>query len=84
MAAELQGQVKQFVLRNFLFTDDDKALANGDSLIRGGIVDSTGILELIGHLEQTFSIRVPAEDMTPANFDSIDTIGAYLARRLAK
>ncbi len=83
VALELQRQVKDFVLRNFLFTDDDKALANGDSLIRGGIVDSTGILELVGHLEQAFAIRIPPEDMTPANFDSIDTIGAYLARRLA-
>ena len=83
MAELLRRQVKLFVLKNFLFTEDDKALADGDSLIRGGIVDSTGILELIGWLEQTVNIRVPPEDMTPANFDSIDTIDAYLARKLA-
>jgi len=84
VAELLRRQVKLFVLKNFLFTEDDKALADGDSLIRGGIVDSTGILELIGWLEQTVNIRVPPEDMTPANFDSIDTIDAYLARKLAK
>jgi acyl carrier protein len=76
-------QVRQFVLRNFLFTDDDKALVDADSLIRGGVVDSTGILELIGFLEETHGFRVAPEEMVPANFDSIDTISAFVARKLA-
>lgn len=75
-------EVKQFVLKNFLFTDDATALADGDSLIRSGIIDSTGVLELIAHLEQSLGMQVPPEDMVPANFDSIDTICAYLARKL--
>jgi acyl carrier protein len=76
-------QVRQFVLRNFLFTDDEKALVDTDSLIRGGVVDSTGILELIGFLEETHRFRVAPEEMVPANFDSIDTISAFIARKLA-
>ncbi|PZQ14072.1 MAG: acyl carrier protein [Rhodanobacter denitrificans] len=76
-------QVRQFVLKNFLFTDDANALADGDSLIGAGIVDSTGILELIGFLEETHGIRIAPEEMVPANFDSIDAISAFLARRLA-
>lgn len=76
-------QVRQFVLGNFLFTDDDKALVDADSLIRGGVVDSTGILELIGFLEETHGFRVAPEEMVPANFDSIDTISAFVARKLA-
>lgn len=75
-------EVKHFVLKNFLFTEDVAALADGDSLIRSGIIDSTGVLELIAHLEQSLGIQVPPEDMVPANFDSIDTICAYLARKL--
>lgn len=75
-------QVRQFVLKNFLFTDDANALADGDSLIGNGIVDSTGILELIGFLEETHGIRIAPEEMVPANFDSIDAISAFLARRL--
>ncbi|HUD42410.1 MAG TPA: acyl carrier protein [Dokdonella sp.] len=75
-------QVRQFVLKNFLFTDDASALADGDSLIGNGIVDSTGILELIGFLEETHGIRIAPEEMVPANFDSIDAISAFLARRL--
>jgi acyl carrier protein len=76
-------QVRQFVLSNFLFTDDDKALVDADSLIRNGVVDSTGILELIGFLEETHGFRVSPEEMVPANFDSIDTISVFVARKLA-
>ena len=76
-------QIKQFILGNFLFTDDDNALADDTSLIQQGIVDSTGILELIGFLEETWQVRVPAQDMTPANFDSLGSIDRYLDGRLA-
>jgi acyl carrier protein len=72
-----------FVLKNFLFSEDEKAVADHDSLIKKGIVDSTGILEVISFLEETFSISVAEAEMVPANFDSIDTITAYLAHKLA-
>lgn len=76
-------QLKQFILENFLFTDDDSAFADDTSLIKQGIIDSTGILELILFIEESWAVRVPPEDMTPANFDSLDAIGHYLDRRLA-
>jgi acyl carrier protein len=76
-------RIRQFVLTNFLFTDDDGALADDTQLIQDGIVDSTGILELIMFLEETWSIKVPAEDMTPAHFGSVAAVDAYLERRVA-
>ena len=82
MATSQRAQVRQFILKNFLFTEDDAALADGDSLIRSGVVDSTGVLELITHLEESLGIRVPPEEMVPQNFDSIDAICAYLARKV--
>jgi acyl carrier protein len=75
-------QIKQFVLNNFLFTQDDSALADDTALIQGGIVDSTGILELIMFLEETWSIKVPPEEMTPANFETVAAVDAYLGRKL--
>ena len=75
-------QIKQFILGNFLFTDDDNALADDTSLIQQGIVDSTGILELIMFLEETWSIKVPPEEMTPANFETVAAVDAYLGRKL--
>lgn len=76
-------QIKQFILGNFLFTDDEAALADDTSLIQQGIVDSTGILELIGFIEETWQVSVPPEDMMPANFDSLEAIERYLDGRLA-
>lgn len=75
-------QIKQFVLRNYLFTEDENAVADGDSLIRNGTIDSTGMLELISHLEDSYSIKVADFEMVPANFDSIDAITAYVASKL--
>src|SRR3546814_12521249 len=75
-------EIKQFILGNFLFTDDDSAFTDDTSLIQQGIVDSTGILELIVFIEETWPVRVPAEDMTPANYDSLGAIDRYLEGRL--
>lgn len=79
---ERRTRIKQFVLNNFLFTEDDSALADDTALIQGGIVDSTGILELIMFLEETWSIKVPPEEMTPANFETVAAVDAYLGRKL--
>ncbi len=76
-------QIKQFVLKNYLFTEDASALADSDSLIRNGTIDSTGMLELITHLEESYSIKVADVEMVPANFETIDAIGAFVARKLA-
>lgn len=75
-------QIKKFVLENFLFSDDEGLLCDHDSMIKKGIVDSTGILELITHLEETFEISVAEDEMVPANFESIDAITAFMARKL--
>lgn len=75
-------EVKKFILANFLFTDDVSALADDASLVRGGIIDSTGILELIMFLEETFSIRIAPEEMVPENFDSVDRVAQFIERRV--
>ncbi len=74
-------RVKDFILRNFLFTEDDAALADDASLIGDGVIDSTGILELVMFLEESLMITVAEGDMTPANFDSINSIDAFIARK---
>ena len=76
-------QIKSYILTNFLFSDDDSAIADGDSLIRNGVIDSTGFAELVFHLEDVFAFSVTDEEMIPANFDSIDSIDAFVARKRA-
>lgn len=79
----IRQEVKQFILNNFLFTDDDSAVSERDSLTERGIVDSTGVLELIGHLEDTYGIKVDDEEMVPGNLDSIEAIAAFVDRKQA-
>lgn len=80
---QTRQKIKQYLLQNFLFTDDVNAIQDGDSLIRGGVLDSTGIYELIMHIEETFGISVAPEEMVPDNFDTIEAIDGFVARKLA-
>lgn len=77
----VEPRVRQFLLNNYLFTDDDAALGNDDSLLQKGIVDSTGMMELIAFLEEQFAIRIDDEEMVPDNLDSVRNIVAFLTRK---
>lgn len=76
-------QIKKFVLENFLFSDDETAIADEDSLIRAGIIDSTGFVELIFFLEEEFTLAIVTDDMVPANFESINCIDEFVTRKRA-
>lgn len=76
-------QIKQYLLQNFLFSTDEHALGDQDSLIRGGILDSTGIHELILFIEEAFKLSIAPEEMTPANFDSIEAVDGFVTRKRA-
>jgi acyl carrier protein len=58
-------------------------LGDGDSLIDAGLIDSTGVLELVGFLEQEFGIDVADEDLVPENLDSIARLAAFIDRKRA-
>jgi acyl carrier protein len=79
----IQNEIKQFILQNYLFTNDESRLADSDSLMGKGIVDSTGILELIMHVEETYNVKVRDEEMIPDNFDSVANIVAFIERKRA-
>jgi acyl carrier protein len=74
-------QVRGFILKNFLFTDDSSALKDDQSLIAAGTLDSTGILELINFVEEHFGMKVEDSEMTPENFDSVSAIASFVARK---
>jgi acyl carrier protein len=78
---EVAGQIRGFIVDTFLFGDGGK-LADGDSLRQSGVVDSTGVLELIAFLEERYSITVADAELVAENFDSIDKIAAFVTRRL--
>lgn len=81
MLEPVHQHIREFIVENFLFGDDDYELDNGVSLIETDLVDSTGILELVSFLEERFEIVVADADIVPANLDSIDRIAAFVARK---
>ena len=79
---EIQPRVRDFILSNF-YVADASALKDDTSLLDQGIVDSTGVLEVISFLESTFGIQVADEEMLPDNLDSIGRITAFVVKKKA-
>jgi len=77
----VEEQVRSHILEDYLFTDDQSKLGNDDSFLDKGILDSTGMLEVIHFLEDEFEISVEDEEMVPENLDSVSKIVAYVARK---
>ena len=76
-------RIKQYILKNFPFADDDSAIGVQDSLGRGGILDSTGIYELIMYIEEEFKFTITPEEMIPDNFDTLEAMDAFIDRKRA-
>ena len=74
-------QVQKYILENILFSQDASQLPLDDSFLEKGIIDSTGMLEVIFFLEETFQVKVADDEMIPANLDSVNKIAAYVARK---
>ena len=80
--ALIREQVDDFVRTNFLFNSATPIDEDG-SLMEQGIIDETGVLELVMFVEETYGIQVEEVDLVPENFDTVDRISAYIAQRLA-
>lgn len=77
----IREKVRAFVIENFLFGNDE-GIKDETSFLDQGIIDSTGILELVSFVEEEFSISVEDEEMVPENLDSINNVVAYLERKI--
>jgi len=75
------SEIKQFIAKNFLFSDDASVVQVDQSLMTSGTLDSTGILELIMFVENRFKVTVADHEMLPENFDSVIAIADYVARK---
>jgi acyl carrier protein len=79
---EISDELRQFVTENFLFSQTDGALGNDDSFLEKGIIDSTGVLELIGFLQDHYGIEIADQDLVPENLDSINRLTRFVVRHL--
>ena len=79
----LEDRIRQHIVDNFLYTGDGSSLGYDQSLLESGIVDSTGVLELVFFVEETFGIKVKDDELVPRNFDSIAKLAAYVRAKTA-
>ena len=75
------SKVREFVVENFLFGDGEK-LRDDTSFMEEGIIDSTGILELVFFLEETFGFSVEDDELVPENMDSLQNIARFVDRKI--
>ena len=80
MPMEIRDTVRAFITKNF-YVPDAAALSDDASLLDQGIVDSTGVLEVIGFLEGEFNITVEEDEILPDNLDSIAKIVAFVTKK---
>ena len=79
----VKTRVRQFVIDSFLFGQDSQSLSDNDSFLDRGIVDSTGVLELVGFLETQFNVSVDNHELIPDNLDSINRVTTFVSAKLS-
>jgi acyl carrier protein len=77
-----ESEIRGYLADNFLF-GDGRPLTDRESLLDAGVLDSTGILELIAHLESRYKIKVADDELVPENLDTIENICAFLTKKLS-
>jgi len=78
---EIHETIKNFIMTEILAEQGPIALADTSPLIDSGIIDSLGIMALMGFLEEKFSIRISGDDLVPENFESVMKISALVAHK---
>jgi len=84
MGKEIRPQIVDFIVTNFLFDEGEKTLNETESLLESGVIDSTGVLELVAFIEETYQIRIEDEEIMPENLDSVENIVTFVSYKLSQ
>ncbi len=84
MDEQVRTELMDFIVSNYLFGDVSRTPANDDSLVEGGVIDSTGVLELIEFLEEHFAIEVHETETVPQNLDTISNLTHFITTKKSK
>jgi acyl carrier protein len=77
----IKEQLKDYIARNLLFSDNGFKYDDDASFLEEGIVDSIGVLELVAFVDESFGVEVEDHEVTPDNFDSVNKLAAYVQRK---
>jgi acyl carrier protein len=79
---EIEGELRTFVVDNFLFGQADESFSNTDSFLDKGLIDSMGILTLVEFVKDKYSIAVEDEELIPDNWDSVQRIASFVQNKV--
>lgn len=77
----IEGKVREFISNNFLLHDDDSELNPEASLLEAGVIDSTGVLELVSFIETEFNFQIGEDEIIPENLDTINNIVNFIHQK---
>lgn len=75
---EIENKIRKFLAENFILSEQVDQLSASESFLEKGIIDSTGVLELVFFVEDQFGIQIDTSEVLPENFDSINNLSAYI------
>ncbi len=78
---DLKAEIRKYIIDNFLYGQDDNTLGDDVSFLENGIIDSTGVLELVSFVQETYGIRVHDDELIPNNFDSLSKLEAFILKK---
>ncbi len=78
----IRKELKDFIIELFLMGDEKECPGDSDSFMQEGIIDSTGVLELVAFIEEQYGFTIEDDEMTPANLDSIDNLVVFISGKL--
>ena len=76
-----RAKIRQFIIDNFLFGDADLMVLDTDSLLKNGIIHSTGVLDILLFVEETFNLTIQDDEVIPDNFDSVARLAAFAEKK---
>jgi acyl carrier protein len=78
----IEETIRNFIVETFIFEPGQENFDNTQSFLETGIIDSTGMLELVSFIEETYNIKMADEELIPANLDSVNNVVGYIQRKL--
>jgi acyl carrier protein len=82
-AGDVISRTRDFLVENFLYMRKDFTFTDSDSLMKRGVIDSMGVVELVDFVQSEFGVTVDNADITEENFGTLESIGRYVASRAA-
>lgn len=78
---QVKQEIRNFIVDNFYYGQDTNALTDDVSFLENGIIDSTGVLELVSFIQETYAIQVQDDEIVPDHFDSLSKLSSFVARK---